>query len=430
MKKEQPNNYKRQLEAMPNYIMFDGEGNYGRKQLQDHKNLKVQINLQWKEEDNIEEQNKNYETENKQILPKILNLKKSQDVEPMKVAISLEHHKRFGKYSIRYLQKTNPFGSKDAMEGDKFEVSSARYGKFYTNESDHKNLLREFDNKYCVIPFEIIIIQQQKLMRGFIIRFAFAEQVSIQSQTYLKRSYKEATVEMATNPINPYHQWFIKLDGKSIKTHQRNILAVPSPQLAACIASEFNRQKEYLSFKQMPLLMLARNAIDLDYDATNREYIEKTIIGHLEKDVVLHRKNQKSQLLQIQQQQLDPQLKLFNSKFGMDIQSNDGVQIGSLSQQNIVKIESLIRGLNNWQLVSLSSQADSLKSCILAIQLSYGQVDLDKALSLCDIENQFNKKIIENENPQESDSEDNLISINVKAAQLFSSLIYSQSILY
>ncbi|CAD8061289.1 unnamed protein product [Paramecium primaurelia] len=75
MKKEQINNYKRLLEAMPNYIMFDGEGNYGRKQLQDHKNLKVQINLQWKEEDNIEEQNKNYETENKQILPKILNLK-------------------------------------------------------------------------------------------------------------------------------------------------------------------------------------------------------------------------------------------------------------------------------------------------------------------------------------------------------------------
>ncbi|CAK72985.1 unnamed protein product (macronuclear) [Paramecium tetraurelia] len=91
MKKEQPNNCKRQLEPMPNYIMFDGEGNYGRKQLQDldHKNLKVQINLHWKGEENVEEQNKNCETENKQILPKILNLKKSQDVEPMKTTISI-----------------------------------------------------------------------------------------------------------------------------------------------------------------------------------------------------------------------------------------------------------------------------------------------------------------------------------------------------
>ncbi|CAD8087524.1 unnamed protein product [Paramecium sonneborni] len=267
-------------------------------------------------------------------------------------------------------------------------------------------------------------------MRGLIIRFAFAEQVSIQTQTYLKRSYKEATVEMAINPLNPYHQWFIKLDGKSVKTQQRNILAVPSPQLAACIATEFNRQKEYLSFKQMPLLMLARNAIDLDYDATNREYIEKTIIYHLENDAILHRINKQSQLLNIQQQQLDPQLKFFNSRFGMDIQVNDGVQISSLNQQNRVKIESLIRGLNNWQLVSLSSQADNLKSCILAIQLSYGLLDSDKAISLCDIQSQINKKASENENPQDSDSEDNVISTNVKGAQLFSSLIYSQSILY
>ncbi|CAK86133.1 unnamed protein product (macronuclear) [Paramecium tetraurelia] len=267
-------------------------------------------------------------------------------------------------------------------------------------------------------------------MRGLIIRFAFAEQVSIQSQTHLKRTYKEATVEMAINPINPYHQWFIKLDGKSIKTQQRNILAVPSPQLAACIAQEFNRQKEFLSFKQMPLMMLARNAIDLDYDATNREYTEKTIISHLENDIILHRRNQNSQLLKIQQQQLDPQLRLFNSRFGMDIQANDSIQIASLSQQNKVKIESLIRGLNNWQLVSLSSKADNLKSCILAIQLSYGLVDLNKALSLYDIENQFNKKLTETENPQESDEEDNKISMNVQAAQLFSSLIYSQSILY
>ena len=40
----------------------------------------------------------------------------------------------------------------------------------------------------------------------------------------------------------------------------------------------------------MPLMMLARNAIDLDYDATNREQIEKTIIYYLENDIILNRR--------------------------------------------------------------------------------------------------------------------------------------------
>ena len=39
----------------------------------------------------------------------------------------------------------------------------------------------------------------------------------------------------------------------------------------------------------MPLMILARNAIDLDYDATNREMIKCFIMTTLENDPMLKR---------------------------------------------------------------------------------------------------------------------------------------------
>ncbi|CAD8139587.1 unnamed protein product [Paramecium pentaurelia] len=264
-------------------------------------------------------------------------------------------------------------------------------------------------------------------MRSFVKQFMFTELVSLSSQNSIKRCYKEASVEMATNPTNPFHQWIIKLDGKSIKTQKRNILAVPSPQLATYIASEFNNQNQNMSPLSMQFFLLASHAVDLDFNASSREIMEMNFINNLQNDVILRRHQNKEKQLQIESQSFEPLLVQLNRKFNIEISSKDNRNQEFLNQQSKIKLESFIREMNNWQLVSLNSKIEILESCFLGLNLQLGSIDIKKALAL-------RNSLIEYDNLKKKSLEkqyyENNLKLNLEAAQLFSSSINTQSIMY
>ncbi|CAD8053134.1 unnamed protein product [Paramecium sonneborni] len=264
-------------------------------------------------------------------------------------------------------------------------------------------------------------------MRSFVKQFKFTEQVSILHQAQIKKCYKEASIEMAPNPINPFHQWIIKLDGKSIKTQKKNILAVPSPQLAAYVASEFNNQNQNKSFFSMPFLLLASHAVDLDFDASNREILEMKFMFNLENDFIFRRQLNSEQQHQTETQTLDPFLSQLYRKLNIQINSKDVRNLEYLNQQGKIKLESYIRGINNWQLVSLNQKIEILQSCILGLYLQLGLINIQMALGL-------KKQLIEFENfkilsNRKENNEENF-KTNLEVAQLFSESITTQSIMY
>ena len=71
-------------------------------------------------------------------------------------------------------------------------------------------------------------------------------------------------------------------------------------------------QTEYIRPTTMPLMTLARNAIDIDSDERIRQYMEKSVISYLERDTVLFREDPSSKLYKIQKEKLDPLLNQFN----------------------------------------------------------------------------------------------------------------------
>ncbi|CAD8194222.1 unnamed protein product [Paramecium pentaurelia] len=266
-------------------------------------------------------------------------------------------------------------------------------------------------------------------MRRLIIRFRFSEQVQVQQPKQLKRFYKEATVEMATNPTNPYHQWLVKLDGKTVKTPYKNTLAVPSPQLASFIAHEFNMQTDNIRPTTMPLLNLAKNAIDIEADDRIRQFMEQSIISYLERDTVLFRENPDTKLYKIQQEKLDPQLKIFNEKFGLYLKTNFGLNIEPLKQQDQIRIETIVSELNNWQLVSLDAKVENLKSCILALLIWNNHLEVEEAVKFSRLEEDFQTALF-GKVEGHHDYDENTIMMNVSASKLFAQLIQTQSIAY
>ncbi|CAD8061090.1 unnamed protein product [Paramecium sonneborni] len=264
-------------------------------------------------------------------------------------------------------------------------------------------------------------------MRGFVKQFMFTEQVSLSSQQQIKRCYKEARIEMATNPINPFHQWIIKLDGKSIKTQKRNILAVPSPQLAAYIAQEFNNQNQNMQFFSMPFLKFASHAVDLDFDASNRQMLEMKFMFNLENDLIMRGQLNSDKLPKTETQIADSLLIKLSRKLNIQINSNDDRYQEYLNQQSKIKLESFIRGINNWQLVALNSKIENLSSCILGLYLQLGLINISSALAL-------RKSLIEfrdlNRRSSQKENNEQILKTTLEASQMFSESITTQSIMY
>ncbi|CAD8064335.1 unnamed protein product [Paramecium primaurelia] len=266
-------------------------------------------------------------------------------------------------------------------------------------------------------------------MRGLLLKFRFTEQISTSQVQQIKRFYKDVKIEMAFGVVNPQNQWLIKLDGKIVKTPSKNELALPTPQLAQCIADEYNQQTEFINPITMPLMTLARNAVDIEADESMREFMEHSIISYLERDTVLFREQSHSELYQIQMQKLDPQLKLFNQKFGMHLKANFGLDIEPLKQYDQIKIESILKELNSWQLVCLDSKVENLKSCILAFQIWNNHIDIQEAVKLSRIEEDYQISLNGKVDGHHDIDEDTILN-NVKAAKLFAQLIQTQSITY
>ncbi|MGA1344159.1 MAG: ATP12 family protein, partial [Hyphomonas sp.] len=71
-----------------------------------------------------------------------------------------------------------------------------------------------------------------------------------------KRFYTTAAAE----PLG--HTWTTALDGRTLKTPQRNPFALPARGLAEAIAAEWQAQGEHVELLQLHLTRLANDAID------------------------------------------------------------------------------------------------------------------------------------------------------------------------
>ncbi|CAD8134031.1 unnamed protein product [Paramecium octaurelia] len=123
---------------MAKFIMYDGEGNYQKKLNQEHQNHKVQIDMTWKNADL--EMGKDKESDQQLIkesqslvLPRIYHHKQVTDFKPIQPIPTQAHINRYGKYSQRYLLRSDPMNLSDNKLDD-YLPSSQKYGRFYLSE--------------------------------------------------------------------------------------------------------------------------------------------------------------------------------------------------------------------------------------------------------------------------------------------------------
>ena len=117
----------------------------------------------------------------------------------------------------------------------------------------------------------------------------------------MKRFYKDVSV----SPVGD--AFAISLDGRPMKTPQRNQLAVPMPGLADAIAAEWAAQGEDIIPASMPLTGLAQGA--LDQVESERDRIVGRIAAFADSDMLYYRADEGQQaLIDHQAEHWDPLL--------------------------------------------------------------------------------------------------------------------------
>lgn len=97
----------------------------------------------------------------------------------------------------------------------------------------------------------------------------------------MKRFYKTVSTGSEENGFS------VLLDGKPVKTPERQNLIAPTQKLADLIAMEWEAQGDIIDPETMPLMQILTTAIDCSKEA--RASIEDEVLGYLDTDLLCYR---------------------------------------------------------------------------------------------------------------------------------------------
>jgi len=207
-------------------------------------------------------------------------------------------------------------------------------------------------------------------------------------------------IEMKNNLFNEKKEWFgVTLDGRIVKTPLGMILCVPSAELAAVIASEWDAQTSTLQPTQMPCTTLSCTTIDQTW-CTQQEIIDQCI-AYLKHDTsCFHADPLEDHVLYKRQcEAWDGLYEFIQSKYGSYPFIATGAQDGILLSRGkglphppdlIVNVQNYLEKLNPWQLTPLKAVVTESKSCLVGLAFLEKKWDASKVINACRVEEEFN----------------------------------------
>ena len=182
----------------------------------------------------------------------------------------------------------------------------------------------------------------------------------------MKRFYKEVSVA-------PMDGGFaVLLDGRSVKTPARNILALPTEKLAAAIAAEWRAQGDEVIATSMPLLRLANTV--MDGVIPNREGVIDAILRFGENDLTCYRAHQPPDLVARQREGWDPLLGWTRQTFGAGLRVADGITHVDQPPEVLASLRQALTKYDPFTLAGLHVVASITGSLVLALAVAEGEV--------------------------------------------------------
>ncbi|MBB4195100.1 chaperone required for assembly of F1-ATPase [Rhizobium aethiopicum] len=177
----------------------------------------------------------------------------------------------------------------------------------------------------------------------------------------------------------------ITLDGKSVRTPARQVLAVPTEALAQLVAAEWRRQGEEIDPVTMPVTRLVNTA--LDGVATNTQAIFEDILRFSSSDLICYRADGPELLVERQRERWDPIIDWAAHDLGARFILVEGVMPHEQPREATAAFAvTLARHQSPMALAALHTITTLTGSAILALALAEGRVMVEEAWSLAHLD--------------------------------------------
>ena len=188
----------------------------------------------------------------------------------------------------------------------------------------------------------------------------------------MKRFYKDVSVseEGADHAIT--------LDGRPVKTPQRNALALPTAALAEAVAAEWAAQGEDIVPASMPLTALAQGA--LDQVASERERIVSRIAAFADSDMLYYRADDGQQaLIDHQAAHWGPLLDWARKRYDVGFNLIYGIRYEAQPAETIERLAAAVQAQDDFAvaaMLSLVGLSGSLIATLALVEQEYDSATL------------------------------------------------------
>jgi chaperone required for assembly of F1-ATPase len=201
-----------------------------------------------------------------------------------------------------------------------------------------------------------------------------------------KRFYQRAHVGESEGPAGLP----VLIDGKSVRTPARRLLAAPTRTLAEQVAAEWNAQDDVIDPARMPLTRLANAVIDAVADKPAP--VAEEIAKFLGSDLVFYRADRPEGLIARQAEFWDPVMAWARDALGARFVQVEGVIYAAQPPEAIAAARAAIPGhetdlqanpqpdaLEVWRLGATSSICALTGSALLALAVAHGAIGPEQA---------------------------------------------------
>ena len=193
----------------------------------------------------------------------------------------------------------------------------------------------------------------------------------------MKRFYTNATVKKQ----NDYY--IVLLDNRPIKTPNKQILTVPTLDMATAVCDEWNRipTNGEVNPHHMHIMCLVSTAIDKVIP--NIHAIQKSAVEYANTDVLCYRTGTFGHLRKKQDDTWDTWIAYANDTLHMPLQVTTGIMPISQSKKAIQSAYNIVKNMHAYQLTAFADMVAILGSFVMGCALIYQDTDTHTAFNIC-----------------------------------------------
>lgn len=169
----------------------------------------------------------------------------------------------------------------------------------------------------------------------------------------------------ATAAVETEGGYKIELDGRPVKTPAKTLLVVPSADMAAAVAAEWDAQQDLIDPLTMPVTRGANAA--LDKVSIQRDEVIEMLAAYGDADLLCYRAVGPEELIARQAAEWDPLLAWARDSFGVKLTTAEGVMHIAQDPRNLVRLTAELNKMTAFQIAAAHDLISLSGSLVIAL---------------------------------------------------------------